>query len=213
MANWSRLSVPRGIYISPPFFISNDLDKYIANIKETLINIHNQTVEYYFRVSYNQNDWTDWKRMYITSYDLLDEYILTGLYIQFQVVMISENESVKPYLQAFEMELKPYGFLENTGDFPIKPKLWIRKKNGKGDIAIINFTTGQRVEFKDLNNNEEIYIDCENEEIVSSNQVNGVYRYDSHNDEYLELARGSNYITSDGDFDLDIRHKAILLQE
>ena len=213
MANWSTLSVPRGAYISPSFFISNSLDKYIANIKEKLINIHNQRVEYYFRVSYNQNDWTDWKRMYTTSYDLLDEYTLAGLYIQFQITMVADSEAVKPYLQSFEMDLKPYSYVENVGDLPVKPKIWIRKKNGKGDIAIINFTTGQRVEFKELNNNEEVYIDCENEEIVSSNQVNGVYRYDSHNDEYLELIRGNNYITSEGDFDLDIRHKAILLQE
>ncbi|MEQ6356555.1 hypothetical protein ABNX05_18185 [Lysinibacillus sp. M3] len=213
MVNWSRLGVPRGVYISPAFFVSNTLDKYIANIKETLINVHNQTVEYYYRVSYNQVEWTDWERLFTTSYDFLDNYTLAGLYIQLQIVMVADNEAVKPYLQKLEIDLKPYGFVENTGDLPIKPKIWIRKKNGKGNIAIINFTTGQRVEFKDLNNSEEIYVDCENEEIVSSNQVNGVYRYDSHNDEYLELVRGSNYITSEGDFDLDIRHKAILLQE
>lgn len=213
MATWSTLSVPRGVYISPSFYISNNLDKYIANIRETLINVHNQTVEYYFRVSYNQVDWTDWKRMFTTSHDLLDEYTLSGLYIQFKVTMIAESEAVKPYLQKFEMDLKPYGYVENTGDLPIKPKVWIRKKNGKGKVVLINFTTGQRMEFKELNNNEEVYIDCENEEIVSSNQVAGVYRYDSHNDEYLELIRGSNYLTSEGDFDLDIRYKAKLLQE
>lgn len=213
MATWSELFIPRGAYTSPSFSISNSLDKFMANIQETLINIHNQTVEYYFRVSYDETYWTDWERIYTTSYDFLDDYSLTGLYIQFQIVMVSENLLLRPYLQAFEMDLKPYGFVENTGDLPINPKIWIRKKNGAGDITIINFTTGQRVEFKDLNNNEEVYVDCENEEIVSSNQVYGVYRYDSHNDEFLKLAVGDNYLASEGDFDLDIRYKNILLQD
>lgn len=213
MANWSTLGVPRGSYTSPPFFISNDLDRYVATISETLINTHNQEVSYSFRVSYNLLNWTDWKEFYTTSYDLLDEYGLKGLYIQIKISMVSDNEQKKPYLQSFNMELRPYANIDNTGDLAIKPKIWIRKKNGKGDISIINFTTGQVLELKDLNNNEEIYIDCDNEEIVSSNQHLGIYRYDSHNDEYLELIRGVNYITSIGDFDLDIRHKGILLQD
>ena len=213
MATWSRLSVPRGVYVSPSFYISNSLDKYIADIKETIVNPHNQVIQYFFRVSYDQHTWTDWKRLYTTSYDFLDDYSLTGLYVQFQVVIIADNHSVKPYLQSLDIALKPFYYVENVGDLPIKPKVWIRKRNGRGDITLINFTTGQRVEFKDINNGEEIYIDCENEEIVSSNQTLGVYRYDSHNDEYLELVRGDNYITSDGDFDLDIRYKGILLQE
>lgn len=127
--------------------------------------------------------------------------------------MIADSDAVKPYFQSLTMDLRPFSYIENTGDLPIQPKLWIRKTNGKGDIALINFTTGQRVEFKDLHNHEEVFIDCENEEIISSNQVIGIYRYDSHNDEYLELIRGSNYMTSEGDFDLDVRYKATLLQE
>ena len=213
MVKWSKLNAPRGSYISPSFCISNVLDKYIAEIEETVVNPHNQEIEYFFRISYNQIHWTDWKKVHLTSYDFLNEYDLLGMYIQFRVIMIADNELVKPYLRSLDISFKPYGYVENTGDLPVKPKIWIRKKNGKGDIAIINFTTGQRVEFKDLNNNEEVYVDCENEEIVSSNQYIGVYRYDSHNDEYLELVRGSNYLTFEGDFDLDIRHKAILLQE
>ena len=213
MVKWSKLNAPSGAYISPSFYISNALDKYVADIKETVVNPHNQKIEYFFRISYNQIHWTDWKKVHPTSYDFLDEHSLLGMYIQFRVIMIADSEPLKPYLRSLEVTFKPYGYVENVGDLPIKPKIWIRKKNGRGSIALINFTTGQRVEFKDLNNNEEIYVDCENEEIVSSNQHIGVYRYDSHNDEYLELVRGNNYLTFEGDFDFDIRHKAILLQE
>ena len=213
MATWSTMSAPRAVYISPAFFVSNNLDRYVADIKETVVNAHNQKIEYFFRTSYNQLDWGAWKKFYVTSQDFLDESTLSGLYVQIQVVISTTHLNQKPYLQSLNIELKPYSHIENAGDMPIKPKLWIRKKNGKGNIALINHTTGQRVEFKNLNNSEEIYVDNENEEIVSSNQYLGVYRYDDHNDEYLELNRGSNYLTSEGDFDFDIRYKAILLQD
>lgn len=213
MANWSNFNMPRGTYISPIFSVSNNLDKYIAKISEQVINTHFQTIEYYFRVSYDRLVWSDWKAFNTFTENLLDDYSLTDLNVQFKIIMLSETDAKKPYLQDFEIQFIPYSCIINTGDLPVKPKLWIRKKNGQGDIAIINYSTGQRVEFKDLNNDEEVFVDCENEEIVSSNQVNGVYRYDSHNDEFLELIRGENYITSEGDFELDIRFKGILLQE
>ncbi len=213
MATWSTMSAPRSVYISPSFYVSNKLERYVADIKETVINVHNQKIEYFFRTSYNQVDWSAWEKFYVTSSDFLNESTLSGLYVQFQISLSTTHLSLKPYLQSLEIDLKPYSFVENSGDLPIKPKLWIRKKNGKGNIALINHTTGQRVEFKNLNNNEEVYVDNENEEIVSSNQTFGVYRYDDHNDEYLELAIGDNYLTSEGDFDFDIRYKAILLQE
>ena len=213
MPTWSKLSAPRAIYISPSFYVSNDLDRYVADIKETTINIHGQKIEYFYRTSYNQLDWSKWEKFYTISHDFLNENTLSGLYVQFQVAITTSHLNLKPYLQSLSVDLKPYSYVGNTGDKEILPKIWIKKKNGKGDIVIINFTTGQRVEFKDIDNNEEIYVDCENEEIVSSNQHLGIYRYDNHNDEYLELARGDNYITSIGDFDFDIRYKAILLQE
>ena len=213
MVKWSTVTNPRGVFTSPIYSVTNNLDRYVATIKTDVTNIHNQTINYYFRVSYNTVDWTDWVRFYETSYDLLDDYKLKGLYFQYKIVMQSENDSVKPYLKSIDIKLEPFAHVENLGDMKTLPKLWIRKKNGKGAIALINHTTKQRIEFSELNNAEEIYIDCENEEIVSSNQHLGVYRYDSHNDEYLNLIRGENYLTSEGDFDLDIRHKAILLQE
>lgn len=213
MPTWSKIGVPRGSFTSQAFLISNNLDRYLATIKETVVNPHNQVIEYYFSISHDLISWSEWKRLHLTSYDFLDEYKLSNLYVRFLVKMTSETEIQKPYLQSFELELKPFGYIENTGDLPVKPKLWIKKRNGSGSIQLINFTTGQVLELRDLNNNEEVYIDCENEEIVSSNQTYGVYRYDSHNDEYFELARGDNLITSYGDFDLDVRFKNILIQE
>ena len=213
MPSWSKTGVPRGSYISQAFFISNNLDRYIITIKEKVINPHNQKIEYYFSVSNDMVNWGNWKSFHLSSHDFLNDYKLSSLYVRFMVKMDSETELKKPYLQSLDLELKPFGFVDNVGDLPIKPKLWIKKRNGKGSIQLINYTTGQILELKDLNNNEEVYIDCENEEIVSSNQPYGVYRYDSHNDEFFELVRGDNLITSYGDFDLDIRYKNFLIQE
>lgn len=213
MANWSSLGVPRGGYDSQSFYVSNSLDRYIATITDSINNPYNETLNYYFRVSYDQNNWTEWKIISTSSSGFLDEFNLTGLYLQIRVSMIATNDSTKPYFKSLSFALSPFSYIDNTGDLPIKPKIWIRKKNGAGDITLINATTKQELKLKGLSNNEEVYIDCENEEIVSSNQSLGVYRYDSHNDEYLELVTSDNYLSSIGDFDLDIRYKEILLQE
>lgn len=214
MPNWSTISNPKGVYISPIYSVSNALDRYVTTINIGLQNPHDQQAMYYFRVSYDTKNWTEWKKFYDTSYDLLDEHKLSGLYFQYKVVLISESLAKAPFLQSFELIFKPFAFIDNVGDLETKPKIWIRKVNGKGNIKIINHTTGQEVEFTDLLSGEEVYVDCENEEIVSSHQDSlSIYRYDNHNDEFLELIRGDNYITSEGDFDLDIRYKGILLQE
>ena len=213
MPNWSVTSQPKGVYISSIYNISNNLDRYLTTIKITLQNIHKQKVEFFFRISYDTYTWTEWEKFHEESYDLLNNHKLNGIYFQYKVVMVSQSEDKNPYLQSLNMDFKPFANIENIGDLPIKPKIWIKKVNGKGSIVLINHTTGQRIELKNLNNSEEVYIDCENEEIVSSNQNLGVYRYDSHNDEYLELIRGDNYLTSDGDFNLDVRYRGLLLQE
>lgn len=213
MASWSSLLNPKGVYTSKSFPISNNLDRYLTTIKTQVINTYNQKVELYFSVSYDSVTWSDWVFFSESSHDLLDSYSLNGLIFRYKIVLEAENETKKPYFQSIDIKFEPFGNIENTGDLPLRPKLWITKRNGAGNIAIINHTTGQRMEFKNLRNNEELFIDCENEEIVSSFQSSGIYRYDDHNDEYLELIRGDNYIKSEGDFDLEARFANILLQE
>lgn len=210
---WKDLRVPRGRLITNPYSISNKLDRYIISIEEDVSITNKQRIEYYFQVSYDKNNWSEWVRIYSTSYDFLNEYKLEGLYIRFSIVFVSDGSTPPPKLYSLKMIFKPYSFINNEGSLNVSPKLWIRKRNGKGDIQMINHSTNQILELKNLSNGEEVYIDCENEEIVSSNQSLGVYRYDDHNDEFLELIKGENYITFSGDYDWDIRYKAKLLQE
>lgn len=99
------------------------------------------------------------------------------------------------------------------GDFNLKPKLWITKRNGNGSIEIINTVTNQKMQLQNLIDNEEVYIHCQKEEIVSNRQNLGVYRYDDHNDEFLDLVVGKNYIQANGDFDMHIRYQHQFIQQ
>ena len=213
MPTWGSLGEPKGEYISPSFNVNNSLDNYMADIKRTVINAHNQKLDIYFRVSYDELTWTDWVILYDTSYDFLNGYPLANMFLQFKVAMSADEYAKRPFFQSLEIGMTPFLVINLVSDLSIKPKIWITKRNGAGTITLENTTTKEKLELKDLNNGETVYVDCENEEIVSSNQTLGVYRFDSHNDVFLSLARGENYLTSTGDFDLDIRYKGILLQE
>lgn len=210
---WKDLRLPRGRLVTSPYSISNKLDKYIILIEDDIRISGKQRIEYYFQVSYDKISWSNWERIYTTSYDFLNEYKLEGLYIRFSVIFISDGRTPPPSLYSLKLTFKPFSHINNEGSLTVLPKIWIRKKNGKGDVKMINHSTNQVMEFKNLSNGEEVYVDCENEEIVSSNQSLGVYRYDDHNAEFLELIKGDNYITFEGDFDWDVRYKAKLLQE
>lgn len=212
MTNWGSIMKPYGEYISEAFDISSNLDRYVVSIDIESLNINNERMDFYFSVSNNLTDWTPWKAFYEQSSDFLNGYDVSELYFRYKVIFASEDLVEKPYLQSIKISLDPYVLVENIGDIPMKPKMWIRKI-GKGDILIKNQMSGQELIMKDLLNNEEVFIDCENEDIVSSFQNSGIYRYDNHNDEWLEFATGENYIKGYGDFDLDIRYQGKLLQD
>lgn len=213
MTRWKDIMLPYGEYISEPFPVSSDFDRYVATINITGQNIHNQRMDFYYSVSNDQQEWSDWKGFNESSAELLNDYRLYQLYFRFKIVFSSETLSKRPYFQSVSIYLEPYTLAENIGDTVTKPKLWLTKKNSPGDITLTNKMTGQEIIFKDIYLNEQIFIDCESEEIISSFQNSGIYRYDNHNDEWLELLAGENYLKGYGDFDLDLRYTGKLLQD
>lgn len=213
MPTWSQIAEPYGEYFSETFNISNQLDRYISTIVITKINIHDQTMDFYYSVSGDSMEWTEWKPFNEGSTEIFDNYDLSNLYFKYKVIMKSESSTKKPYLQSISFLLQPFSNNINIGDLPSYPKIWIRKVNGDGDIRLTNHMTNQTLILTEMQNEEEVFIDCDNEEIISSLQYLGVYRYDSHNDEFLELIRGDNYLKGQGDFDIDIRIQSPLLQE
>ncbi|QJI52485.1 tail protein [Psychrobacillus phage Perkons] len=213
MPTWSEVTLPYGEYISEVFNISNVLDRYIINIETEEINIHDQKMNFYFSVSNDMVNWSEWKMFYKQSTDFLNEYKLFQLYFRYKIIISSDDFDKRPYLQSIKMSLEPYTLFENFGDLSLKPKLWITKRNGSGDVKLLNHMTGQEMKFTGLLNNEEIYVDCENEDIISSFQNSGIYRFDNHNDEWVEMNYGETYIKGCGDFDLNIRYQGKLLQD
>jgi len=213
MPIWSEVTKPYGTYISQVFNISNNLDRYIVSINITDININNQRMDFYYSVSNDNINWTEWSPFFKQSTDFLSSHNLTQLYFRYKVIFASISPTNKPFLQLIKISFAPYVFFENIADLPLKPKLWIRKVDGDGDISITNYMTGQKMSLTALQNKEEVFIDCESEDIVSSLQSLGVYRYDNHNNEWLELDVGETYIKTTGDFDMDIRYQGKLLQE
>ena len=210
---WGSLINSTGSYISKYYEITNVSSKYLTTILANIINIHHQQVEFFYSLSYDYMNWTKWKTINFSDINLLDGYDLDGLIFRYKIVLNAQKDNEKPYVQSFSITLDPCESLENLGDFTIKPKLWIKKKNGKGTIEITNIMTDQKLVVENLIDNEEVFIDCDNEDIVSDRQHLGVYRYDDHNDEYLELVVGHNLLKGKGDFDMDVRHQYVFLQE
>lgn len=213
MPSWSEITQPYGEYVSEVFNISNTLSNYVVTIDVTEINTFNQQLDFFYSVSFDNVTWTEWETFYVESTDFLNGFNLSTLYFKYKVKIGATVETEKPYLQSISLTFEPFLLFENLGDTALKPKLWIRKKNVFGSITLINHMTGLELTLSNLENNEEVYIDCENEEIISSLQFLGVYRYDNHNDEWLELNRGETYLKGHGDFDMDIRYQNIILQD
>ncbi|AHN24043.1 phage tail domain-containing protein [Lysinibacillus varians] len=213
MKKWGAVLNVKGSYISKIHSISTNAHKYFTTIAASIINIHAQQVEFYYSVSYDTVDWTNWVPINFNSTDLLDQYGLQNLSFRYKIVMSTTKEYQKPYIQAFSIDFDPCAVIENLGDFNLKPKLWITKRNGNGSIEIINTVTNQKMQLQNLIDNEEVYIHCQKEEIVSNRQNLGVYRYDDHNDEFLDLVVGKNYIQANGDFDMHIRYQHQFIQQ
>jgi phage-related protein len=98
----------------------------------------------------------------------------------------------------------------NYGDVNLKPELWIEKQ-GDGDVKIENLSNSDSYFlFTGLKDRETLYVDCENEYIVSDIVDN--YRWDSFQGEFIEMTRGVNYLRATGKFFLTFRYRYVLLQ-
>ncbi|HBT72453.1 MAG TPA: hypothetical protein DEB37_09360, partial [Lysinibacillus sp.] len=140
---WGSLINSTGSYVSKSYEISNISSKYLTTILANIINIHNQRVEFFYSLSYDYIHWTDWKAINFNDNNLLDGNDLNGLIFRYRIVLHAEKDNEKPFVQSFSIAFDPCESLENLGDFVVKPKLWIRKKNGNGSIEITNILTNQ----------------------------------------------------------------------
>ncbi|OME53971.1 hypothetical protein BSK59_15430 [Paenibacillus odorifer] len=211
MAKWSELYVQKGVYISKEFDVSSNFDSYIQNIAFEYKSNDGRTIVS-IRISYDGSTFGDWIQINDVAVKELfkdDYYSLNSCKFQYKVEMIDDGV-VSPEFKSFSYSFEGAYVIENTGDIVCKPEIWITKRNGSGTIKLYNETNGQTLIFTNLNNNEQVYVDCENEDIMTDLPLK--YRYDDHNNVFLQLEVGENKLTGEGDFELTIRHEFMMLQ-
>ncbi|RXZ83370.1 hypothetical protein EBB07_06030 [Paenibacillaceae bacterium] len=99
----------------------------------------------------------------------------------------------------------------NVGDAPLYPVLQIQKF-GAGDISIRNLHDGGQVfSFTNIDNMEELYVDCQHRYIRTS--LMNTYRYDDFSGYYLKLPYGKNRLEVSGKCKLSIAYRYKFLSQ
>lgn len=211
MTKWVELYIQKGVYISDAFDIGSNFETYVNSL---IYNYEENegTVDIYIRLSYDSTNWGEWIKINNTAHPILfrdDYYDMEFAKFQYKVVMVSEG-LVSPVFSNFSYTLQGSYLIENIGDLACKPEMWIKKLNKSGTVKLTNESNGQTLILTNLNKDEEVYIDCENEDIITNLPL--TYRYDNHNNVFLELDVGDNLLTGEGEFELNIRHEFRVLQ-
>lgn len=202
----------RGYYVSPIYDISGNGDSYVEFIETDYIT-NNGLLDIDYKLSYDGGGtWTDWKN--INNSPLLHFFDntqpFTNLLFQYRVVMGRGTNGVTPIFRKFKLSLIEGHTIDNVGDLICKPEFWIKKTVSAGDVIIKNETNGMVMELKNLNRDETVYINCENEDIVSDLPL--TYRYKDFNNMFMELELGENIISAYGDCEIDMRYQFKILQ-
>lgn len=211
---WGEVLSPYGEFISKTYYINSGHTSLFATVELEYENNFNQRIDYFYSYSQDGNTWVDWQPLNSGIHNLFAGVDTTEIYIRFKVILESKLLSESPEHKGIKLTLYPYEYIFNNGDLKACPKLWVKKINGSGDIQIINKTNEQTLSLTNLHDDEEVFIDTYDETIISSLQSSlNIYRYDDHNNVWLNLEAGDNYLDSKGDFLLDIRYYAPLLQD
>lgn len=170
-------------YYKPLFFSSNINRIFYALTVEDSNLIHNALSQGYVQLNFRCNDAYSYSPQYLSQvYDLANN-TLNGTNIVFT----------------------------NNGDEICKPEILVEMV-GNGGFSIQNLSNGgQLMEFTGLVNAEELYIDCENEDIISNISAD-TYRYDNHNGVFLEMVRGVNNLLIKGDVKIRFRYEFKTIQ-
>ncbi len=211
MPTWTNLYSSEAIYESEVIDISSDFEYYLKEIALSFEN-NDGVVDVEIRVSHDDEfSWSEWKNinLYLDDLFYIDGVKLNFTKMQYRVIMNIYSRSTSPVFKSFKIDLYGAYKIFNTGDEICKPEIWI-KKNGFGDLELINETNGQIMKFKDINDGETIYIDCEKKDIMSDLPL--TYRFNNHNGIFLELEIGENIISGFGDYDMIIKCEFKILQ-
>lgn len=213
MPTWYELLKPYGVYTSKIVELSTGHSSlWVTTTIDDEYDNENE-IRYTYRWSNDKQQWSEWLPLQEGVSNLFEGVDTKKLFFQYRVELMAESKDSKPTYKGIHFLFYPYELVINVGDLKAYPKLWITKRNTKGDITLFNRTTDRKLVLKNLSRNEEVFIDTYDQIIKSSNESLGVYRYDDHNNEWLTFDVGKNLLDSKGDFDLDIRYYSPLLQD
>lgn len=103
--------------------------------------------------------------------------------------------------------------INNDGAMGIYPRITLTKTVLNGNIAIENRAMGKSVILSDISKDEVIEIDFKTRDITSSLESQNIYRYDNHNDVWLEFLVGKNQLIFEGHFDIKIEYELMYITE
>mgnify|MGYP001287883351 CR=1 FL=1 len=211
MKKWSEILKSYGTFISDEIDLSSNYNYYVFFSNDYVSNSETK-VEFYLSFSDDQGTtWGDWKSLDLSVQDLFAfSDNISNLKMKYMIKLYSKPNTPSPSINNFSLKITPYYSISNLGDVICKPQIWVKKLNGDGDIYLKNSTTNQELILKNLKKDEEIFIDCDNEDLITSLPL--TYRFDDHNDVFLELDIGENLITGYGDFSFDIKTQFKYLQ-
>lgn len=215
MTRWVDLYGVVAEYESDVIDLASDFDYLITTISHNYVN-NDGVVTLDVRASFDGGySWTSWININNYPYSPLFDGEGIPLYnakFQYRVKldMSMSLNGVSPVFKLFKIDFTGSYKVINNGDMVCKPELWIKKTVSSGDVKLINESNGMTLELKELNNGEIVYIDCENEDIITDLPMK--YRYNDHNNVFLELEVGENLISGYGDFELDMRLQFKTLQ-
>ena len=127
--------------------------------------------------------------------------------VSFQFICDSPYSYSEVKTDIIECRGTEYRSYFNEGDLTIRPQLKITKVNGDGNITITNQRNNQSLVLTNIYNNEVLYINCQDEEIVSSLESSfNRYILEQHNDVWLDFDFNffeENIFKFEGDFDCE----------
>ncbi len=211
MSTWLNLFGMQGFYQSDqiPIQVSGDgaLTKITWTATDTSNNIVVQT-----SVSFNNGyDWTDWKTAIHGNFipDIEPNTTLGSILLRYRVFLKTDSVAPAPLFSEIEFQFEPVIIFDNKGDSSCTPEVWITKTDN-GDFSLQNISNNnEEFKFVDLINGETVYINNENQHIMTD--LPTVYRYSNFNNNYLSIPKGKNVFKVKGNGKLQFRYQLKLI--
>lgn len=212
MLTWIDLFGMKGYYQSEPIILAIDGDGAINQMHWNASAPPDTSVAVFTSISYDGGyEWTEWLHAVNGSSipGILPHTPIGGLMLRYRVLLSTDHPAATPVFGDITFTFEPVIVVDNKGDTECKPEIWVTK-TGVGDFALTNTShMNKEFKFKQLNNNETVYVNNELEYIESDLPM--VYRYSNFNDQYLTLSQGKNVFRVKGNAKIQFRYQFKLI--